>query len=238
MKIFKIISALVIFFTSAALYICNENKIYNSILMHVPTLTHDKILKTQTESDIELVKSVDSSSSELNGTWYGLCPKNSAIKSVDDFYNRVTKDPTLSLYFGDFDWKSAVIKSLPQEMYAKVSHRKYGIIQQSSKYILLPKGDNYITDGKRRMRTYCCNDIVFASPGEVSPSIFDYQPYASSEVENIFPLLTDPLIYHNRNVGIIYNGTSTPEPSTLILYSLGLPILFYKLKKRLKNEKL
>ncbi|GAM08096.1 hypothetical protein OR1_00367 [Geobacter sp. OR-1] len=102
-------------------------------------------------------------SSEMDGKYYGLCKKNS-IKSVEDFRRTVAQDPALSAYFAGFNWESARLGKLDKELWTYVAYRKGDTIRRTSKPIRLPKGDGYISDGVRTVRTYCCNDYVIAQP--------------------------------------------------------------------------
>lgn len=102
-------------------------------------------------------------SSEMGGKYYGLCKKNS-IHSVEDFKKTVQRDATLANHFADFNWDSARIGKLDHELWTYVAYRRGETIQRTSKPVRLPKGDGYITDGTRTVRTFCCNDYVVADP--------------------------------------------------------------------------
>lgn len=102
-------------------------------------------------------------SSEIAGKWYGLCKKNS-VRSVEDFRKMVESDPVLSKHFSGFDWKNAKLGKLEEATWTYVNYRKGDMIAQTRKPVKLPKGDQYITDGTRYVRTYCCNDYVIAPP--------------------------------------------------------------------------
>jgi hypothetical protein len=106
-------------------------------------------------------------SSEIAGKWYGLCKKNS-IHSVEDFRKTVESDPVLAKHFSGFDWKNARMGRLEEPLLTYVSFRKGDIIRQTRKPVKLPKGDQYITDGNRYVRTYCGNDYVIAPAAPVS----------------------------------------------------------------------
>lgn len=111
----------------------------------------------------------EDASSEVSGKWHGLCGKNS-IKSVDDFRRTVQKDTRLALHYSGFDWSKAKIGNLEKPTLAFVSYRSNGdgMIQSPTKKVTLPKGDGYITDGKKWVRTYCCNDFVVAPPSSAT----------------------------------------------------------------------
>ncbi|KAF0215251.1 MAG: hypothetical protein FD174_4190 [Geobacteraceae bacterium] len=104
-------------------------------------------------------------SSEVSGKWYGLCGKKS-IHTVDDFYRTVQSDARLALHYSEFDWANARTGNLEKPLAAFVSFRKDGdgAILNPTKKIILPMGDRYITDGKKWVRTYCCNDFVADPP--------------------------------------------------------------------------
>lgn len=101
--------------------------------------------------------------SEIAGKYYGLCEKNS-IRSVEDFRKTVQNDPVLSAHYSGFKWESAKMGKQDKELWTFVSYRKDDIIRRTTKPIRLPKGDGYITDGLRKVRTFCCNDYDIASP--------------------------------------------------------------------------
>lgn len=101
-------------------------------------------------------------SSELDGTYYGLCRKQS-VHSVGDFYNTVRNDPVLKAHFAGFNWDAARLGKQERDVWAYVSYRKGDLIRRTSKPVRLPRGDGYVTDGTRVVRTYCCNDYVLAS---------------------------------------------------------------------------
>lgn len=102
-------------------------------------------------------------SSEIDGKYYGLCRKNS-IHSVGDFYNTVRNDPVLKAHFSGFNWDTAKLGKQEREVWTYVSYRKGNEINRTSKAVRLPKGDGYVTDGTRIVRTFCCNDYVLATP--------------------------------------------------------------------------
>ncbi len=119
---------------------------------------------------------------EREGKWYGLCAKNS-IHSVDDFHRTVSNDPVLKTHYADFRWENAKMGRLDQAVLAYVYFRKDDKISLTKKPIRLPAGDEYITDGYTRVRTFCCNNYTmvpaFNDPPDVlaelsaSPSPYD-----------------------------------------------------------------
>jgi hypothetical protein len=107
--------------------------------------------------------------SEIAGKYYGLCAKSS-VHSVKDFRSTVEKDPVLASHFEGFDWQTAHLGKQDTEVWTYVTYRKDKIIGRTSKPVKLPQGDEYITDGTRMVRTFCCNDYVAAPPpGKTSP---------------------------------------------------------------------
>ena len=102
-------------------------------------------------------------SSEISGKYFGLCKKKS-IHSVDDFRRTVRDDAVLSAYFSGFNWEAANLGKQDKDIWTFVSYRKGDAIRMTSKPVMLPKGDGYVTDGTRVVRTYCCNDYVIAPP--------------------------------------------------------------------------
>lgn len=109
------------------------------------------------------VEEPETASSEIKGKWYGLCKKN-VVKNIEDFRVVVGNDPVLTAHFADFDWVHAKTGNLDEAIWTEVSYRKGDAIAKTRKKIKLPKGDGFITDGKRRVRTYCCNDYVVDPP--------------------------------------------------------------------------
>ena len=107
---------------------------------------------------------------ERKGKWYGLCAKNS-IHSVDDFRRTVSNDPVLKTHYTDFRWENAKMERLDQAILAYVYYRKDDKIFLTKKPIRLPAGDEYITDGYTRVRTYCCNNYTVAPPFGKSPDL-------------------------------------------------------------------
>ena len=209
------------------------------------------------EVDVNDVSQVEDASSELRGEWLGLCVRNS-ITTVEDFRRQVEGDSVLSSHFSNFRWSKAEIKWLPSDIQARVSHRRGDVIKLSTKKIKLPKGDRYITDGNRSVRTNCCNDIKD-----------DYQPYTPAPKEpknsNYYMIYQpDPVVLNGSaannppslpNTFYYYGGGGggydpplppkdppphdppVPEPETIILFSMGLVILLAKRKFLTKGSK-
>ena len=100
---------------------------------------------------------------ENGGKWYGLCERDS-IRSIEDFRRTVANDQTLRVHFADFRWGEAVVRRIEKATPAYVYYRKGDVIFRKAKTIVLPAGDEYITDGKTRVRTHCCNDYTEAPP--------------------------------------------------------------------------
>jgi hypothetical protein len=114
-------------------------------------------------ADLVDEENFDDASFENGGTWYGLCERNS-IHSIEDFRKTVSSDETLKVHFADFKWEEAVIRRLEKATPAYVYYRKDSVVFRKVKAIELPAGDEYITDGKTRVRTHCCNDYTEAPP--------------------------------------------------------------------------
>ncbi len=129
---------------------------------------------------------------ERKGKWFGLCTKNS-IHSVEDFFRTVSSDPVLKIHYADFRWEKAKIERLDQAILAYVYYRKDDKIFLTKKPIRLPDGDEYITDGYTRVRTFCCNNYTVVprfgeAPGllaELSTGPSPFEPPA---------LLVDPSV--------------------------------------------
>lgn len=178
-------------------------------------------------------------SSEVDGEWRGLCKKNS-IQTVEDFYIMVYSDPKLIEYYYDFDWVNAVVGTQGEDMLAFVAHRKDDIIKKTKKPIKIPKGDGYITDGKRVIRTFCCNDIdIHPSAGPPEKKITASPPI---ETLDLIPSAGFPqppidiapvMLYHNSPhfERINQPHQPVPEPNTMLLFASGLMLLVYMKRK-------
>lgn len=108
--------------------------------------------------------------SEVQGKWFGLCRMNS-IHSVEDFRRTVEADAVLAGHYAGFDFDNARIEKLDKPAMVYVAYRKKDNISYTTRMIKLPAGDMYITDGKRKVRMYCCNDFFDKFP--VVPSTVD-----------------------------------------------------------------
>jgi hypothetical protein len=173
-------------------------------------------------------------SSEISGTWYGLCEKNS-IHSIQDFMNIVENDDLLAKHFSDFDWKNARMGALESAVWAHLAYRKNERISTTRKVIRLPKGDGYITDGKRWLRTYCCNDYVVAGPTEAAAAPTtasgpapDPDTDLDQAVKKVGPLpdvnsrAAGPDRLNKKDETII---AVVPEPTPLLLLGTGIALL-------------
>ena len=127
-------------------------------------LTQDKAYVSK-EAPVQVamaqVEEPEDANSEVSGKYYGLCAKNST-HSVEDFRKTVQNDPVLAAHFSDFEWSLAKLGNQEEDIWTYVSYRKGPIIKRTTKPVKLPKGDQYITDGVRIVRTYCCNDYIAA----------------------------------------------------------------------------
>lgn len=112
---------------------------------------------------VEQVEEPATASSEIRGKWFGLCQKG-LVKTVADLRRVVETDSALAAHFKDFDWANAKEGSLEEAVWTPVAYRSGDVIRMTKKRVLLPKGDGYITDGKRRIRTFCCNDYSESAP--------------------------------------------------------------------------
>ena len=134
------------------------------------------IMALQSETPVQMYaglpdeESFDGPSFEKDGKWYGLCDKNS-IHSIEDFRQTVMNDSILRNHYADFRWEEAVMKRLEKPTPAYVYFRKDDAIFRKARAIELPAGDEYITDGKTRVRTHCCNDYAEAPPLVASDAI-------------------------------------------------------------------
>lgn len=117
----------------------------------------------KTSAQAETAEEPHNASSEIRGKWHGLCEKG-IVKSVADFRRVVESDPVLAAHFQGFDWASAKQGTLEDAVWTPVAFRTGDTIRMTKKRVLLPRGDGYITDGTRRVRTYCCNDYSESAP--------------------------------------------------------------------------
>jgi hypothetical protein len=149
---------------------------------------------------------------ECQDRWYGLCGKNS-ITSIDDFRKTASNDAVLKWHFADFKWEEAHMGRLGKDTLAYVFYRRNGQVFRKKSPIKLPAGDQYITDGKMFVRTYCCNNYVAAVSHE------DPSPAAGSE-----PLPSGGIMAKIESDGDRNPPRDTPEPITIITVVLGIPV--------------
>ena len=174
-------------------------------------LFHSKKTIKKQDQVIAAVQEPDTASSEVAGKWYGLCGKN-IVHSVADFARVVQNDPVLAAHFSDFNWQNATLGRLDNSLWTYVTYRKGSKIATTRRQIILPKGDGYITDGKRQVRTYCCNDYVAAAP--------PYQPADARERVDS----PSRFIEQERQPG--YDVPEpVPEPGTAFLFGSGFAAL-------------
>jgi hypothetical protein len=102
-------------------------------------------------------------SSQVNGKWYGLCPKNTT-RTVEDLRRIIQSDPLLDRYYADFDWDRARTGRLSQPESVHMAYRKNDVIRYTKRQVQIPQKEHYVTDGKRRIKTSCCNDFIAALP--------------------------------------------------------------------------
>lgn len=186
--------------------------------------------------------------SEIDGKYYGLCKKNS-VQSVDDFRAVVSKDPVLNAHFAGFNWETARIGKQENAVWTYVSYRKDEIIRRTSNAVRLPKGDEYVTDGSRVVRTFCCNDYVEAPPPrQVSMAAPPTERVdapsrraakSGSPIQNLSPLPSvvdppkvsaSPTVEESPSV-IAESFANQPNPVPLPPYPSGLPYRNYSTSK-------
>ncbi len=172
---------------------------------------------------------------ERNGKWYGLCPKNS-IRSVEDFRRTVSGDQTLKVHYASFNWDKASMGRLSSPIPAYVYFRKGEKIFRKEKPIQLAAGDEYITDGKTVVRTYCCNEYVSGAPAtepeapaETPPAVTESIPVpppvkvAENTVKPLIQPTGNPLRGTTRvTTDERHPSTPVPEADTLLLLGFGL----------------
>jgi hypothetical protein len=205
-----------------------------------------KISQQQLDDDDDWME-IEDASSEVNGEWRGVCAKNS-IHSAEDFQRTVQGDAVLSRHFSGFNWENVKIGKQDEEISAYVTHRKGDVIKETSKPIRLPKGDGYITDGVRVVRTFCCNDInmtpsagkpesppVAMTPSAGAPEL----PPVSMSAEEIPPQFltvggSPGGGSFSRSNRVPSTPTPIPEPATTLLFGIGLAGLVAMLRRKRK----
>jgi len=89
------------------------------------------------------------------------------VHSVTDFRQTVSNDPVLKAHYAGFKWDNASVGSLEKATWAYVYYRKNDTIFRKKKPILLPAGDQYITDGTTSVRMHCCNSYATTPPSDL-----------------------------------------------------------------------
>lgn len=198
---------------------------YNRLISSRDTLK--AVEKQKQAAMVDATEPLTENSESPTGVWYGLCRKNS-IKTIEDFKKTVETDPVLTKHFADFDWGNARIGKLDQDIFAHLAYRKNERIWTTRRLIRLPKGDGYLTDGNRWVRTFCCNDYVAGPQG----------PY--DLIDTNLNRLVERADSTSRAVeGMKRDGgnVSIPEPATLFLTGAGLSFFgILRRKWKLKNK--
>ncbi len=124
---------------------------------------------------------------ETAGRWFGLCKRHS-VHSIDDFRRTVDGDPVLKAHFANFNWNNARLGRLENSTKAYVDYRKDDTIFRKKTPIVLPAGDQYITDGVLMIRTNCCNTYNPLNELDIDPAAGPSQTPAP-----MAPLLADTM---------------------------------------------
>ena len=177
-------------------------------------------------------------SSEISGKWYGLCGKNT-VHSVKDFHEIVMRDPLLTWHFTGFNWEKAEMGQLSRAIWTHVTYRKNGHLGVTRKVLKLPKGDGFITDGDRWVRTYCCNDYVLAAapgqeiitgPARLMPLKLYSMKDPAMNLEmfdtDLNRLLERIASSMRENAAKYAEAMAVPEPNSLLLVAIGVVGLF------------
>lgn len=220
-----------------------------------PVITSIKATEPITSEELE---EISDTSSEHNGRWAGLCPKNlvgseDVSEQVDTFKNVVMSDPVLAQHFSGFMWSRAVSTTLGEitdNTTVNVTHRSGGIIKPSKKVMTLKKDESVITDGYRIVRTYCCNDVVVKELPPPKPAV-PYTPPTYTYIPHTDPVppVTEEYTQPNLTINTYYGGghrtrhfdeptpppvAPVPAPTTLLLFGTGISALAWL--KRKKNK--
>ena len=179
------------------------------------------------EHQAEEVHREPDSSSTVNGKWYGLC-KADTVHSVQDFRDTVNNDPLLAAHFAGFDWEKARMGKLEATLASYVSYRKNGEIYITRKKIILPVGDGYITDGKRWVRSFCCNEYVIVP-------VHDTAGGPVSGASGIMDMAYGPQP-PSKSASLIHRILPVPEPASMVLFSGGATCLGVALHLRYRRR--
>ncbi len=173
---------------------------------------------------VQKVEEPANADSEMGGKYYGLCKKNS-IHSIRDFQKVVRNDPVLEAHFAGFNWDTARIARQEKDVWTYVSYRKGDVIWRTTKAVRLPKGDGYVTDGTRVVRTFCCNDYVIApAPTGAGPAApverVDAPPRRTERsVEEVPPLASGAPVGEEPGVVPAYHDVPAVYSGPPIFYS-------------------
>jgi hypothetical protein len=189
---------------------------------------------------------------------YSIIP--GGIRSVKELKDAIARDPLVKSHYRGFNLAKARIVSVTKDRVVHVSYRRGGGIYWTAKKVMLRKGETLITDGRNASRTRCGNRIsdgpaIPSSPEEPPPAVFDEPvvppaavplppPYASAPppppgglipIVPIIPIFpgsgsNPPPPVHPKPPGP--PPISVPEPSTLYLLMVSLPVVWLALKKR------
>ena len=193
-----IIVILAITVIGVALFMLAPSFFSNKPKTNVQTVKQDKLPVKQDKLPVQ-DDFLDANYESASGKWYGLCKKQS-IHSISDFRKTVASDPVLKAHFADFNWDNARMGKLEKSIRAYVDYRKNDTIFRKKTPIVLPAGDEYITDGNMTVRTNCCNSYYTpmndldvepaAGPSELPPQlpVTPNNPLSTESIQTLPPL--------------------------------------------------
>jgi hypothetical protein len=147
-------------------------------------------------------------------------------------------DPVARVHYSDIRIENLVPVRIQSPMEAYVSYRIGNNVYWTSKKLSIPRGELVLTDGKNMIRARCGNRVVtqFATSGVKSSS------QSEKTLETVFetpipslvklPPFLQPVLPPGAMTPDMWEAprnelASTPEPTTLVLYSSGMSLILF-----------